>query len=227
MAARLRVPDEGAELCSGGTIGGDGVDTGMPLATGCSMRADRCSRLADRQRILVVGSGGAGKSTFARALGQRTGLPVVHLDRVFWQPGWTPMQDDAWRSTVAELVADEAWIIDGNYAGTLDVRVLHCDAVVFFDFGRLTCLWGVVRRVIAHAGRSRPDMAEGCPERFDWTFVRWLWRFPEDVRPRVVRAIEHAGAGVEVAVVRSRRDARALLDECARAGDHLATAPGS
>lgn len=112
-------------------------------------------------------------------------------------------------------------------AGTLDVRVQHCDAVVFFDVGRLTCLWGVVRRVIAHAGRSRPDMAEGGPERFDWTFVRWLWRFPDDVRPRVVRVIEHAGAGVEVAVVRSRRDARALLDEYARARDCHATAPVS
>ena len=74
--------------------------------------------LRERRRILVVGSGGAGKSTFARRLGELTGLPVVHLDRHFWRAGWKATPTDEWNTTVAQLAATPEWIMDGNFGGS-------------------------------------------------------------------------------------------------------------
>ena len=167
--------------------------------------------LLGRRRIMVVGSGGAGKSTFARELGGITGLPVLHLDRLFWKPGWTPTPSDEWRCVVEELVARPDWIIDGNYGSTLALRVERCDAIVFFDVNRFACLWGVLKRVLRHHGTVRPDMGEDCPEHADWEFVRWIWNFPRTSRPSVIEAIRSAPEGTEVVAIRSRRAASRLL----------------
>ena len=123
------------------------------------------AHLEDRRRILVIGSGGAGKSTFARELAQRTGLPLVHLDSHFWKPGWTLTPPDEWSGRVRGLVREDCWIMDGNYIGSLELRLERCDTVVFFDLPRLTCLGGIARRWLRHRVTSRPDLPEGCPER--------------------------------------------------------------
>src|SRR5688500_12440346 len=120
------------------------------------------------QRILVIGSGGAGKSTFAAELARRLALPLIHLDALYWKSEWTPTPKDKWARLVAKAAAGERWIMDGNYGGTLDLRLGYCDAVVFLDMPRLLCLWRVVRRSIRFHGRSRPEMSDGCPERLSW-----------------------------------------------------------
>lgn len=170
------------------------------------------------RRVLVIGSGGEGKSTFARALGARLGLPVVHLDRLYLRPGWevTPLQE--WVPTVERILDGEAWVIDGNYGGTLDRRLSACDTAVFLDLPRVLCLWRVVRRRIRYAGRSRPDTAAGCPERLSWEFVRWICRYPEHRRPRVLATLA-AAEGVRVVRLRSRREVRDFLDALPLAGE--------
>ncbi|MFX8106590.1 AAA family ATPase, partial [Acinetobacter baumannii] len=75
------------------------------------------------RRVVVIGCSGAGKSTLARRLGERTGLPVVHLDREDWRPGGGEPPRGDWRARVAALAADESWIMDGQYGGTLDLRL--------------------------------------------------------------------------------------------------------
>lgn len=95
------------------------------------------------ERIAVVGSGGAGKSTFSSALGERLDLPVVHLDEHFWKPGWVETPRADWRTRQEELFDSDSWIADGNYGGTLDVRLLRADTVIIFAFSRLTCVLGV------------------------------------------------------------------------------------
>lgn len=165
--------------------------------------------LAGKQRIAVVGSGGAGKSTFARRLQERTGLPVIHLDREHWRPGWVETPADEWRVKVAHLVSGDRWIMDGNYGGTLELRVARADAVVFFDFPRATCLWGIVKRRTKRGGR--PDMGEGCPERLDLQFLRWVWRYNKDSRPEVIRTLSAATHETEIVTVRTRRQVKALL----------------
>src|SRR5262245_29748967 len=159
--------------------------------------------LRHRRRVLVIGCGGAGKSTFSRELARLTGLPLIHLDRHYWHPGWIPTPEDAWNRRVAELIAPEAWILDGNYANSLDVRLARCDAVVFFDIDRATCLWTALRRVVVHRFVPRTDLPEGCPETVDREFLRWIWRFPARSRPRIVEAL--ARVGHDVAVVHITR----------------------
>src|SRR5262245_26887324 len=99
---------------------------------------------------MVVGSGGAGKSTFSRELAARSGLPLIYLDRYYWRPGWVPTPDDEWSECVRQLSSGDSWIIDGSYGGTLTTRVQRCDAIVFFDVPRLVCLQGVIRRRLVH-----------------------------------------------------------------------------
>lgn len=161
---------------------------------------------------MVVGSGGAGKTTFALKLGQLLGLPVIHLDRHFWNPGWIPTPKDEWKVVVRGLAETDEWIIDGNYGGTLDIRVRRCDAIIFFDFSRISSLKGALTRSLVQRGRTRPDMSDGCPERFDWEFLRWIWNYKKSSRPRVSNAIDQAGDDVQVVTLRNRREVRNLLD---------------
>lgn len=162
------------------------------------------------RRVLIVGSGGAGKSTLARALGVRLGLPVVHLDRLYWRSGWEGTPLGEWIPAVERVLEGAAWVIDGNYGGTLERRLAAADTAVFLDLPRALCSWRIVRRRVRWSGRSRPDMAAGCPERLSWDFVRWVWRYPEARRPGVLAQLE-AAEGVRVVRLRSRRDVRAFL----------------
>ena len=163
------------------------------------------------RRVLVIGSGGAGKSTFARALGARTGLPVVHLDARYWQPGWREPDKAAWRAEVDALIGGDAWILDGNYGGTLDRRLAACDTAVFLDLPRLTCLRRVLGRWWRHRGRTRPDMREGCPERLSGAFLRWIWAYPARHRPQVLRRLDAVADRCRVVVLRSPAEVERFL----------------
>jgi adenylate kinase family enzyme len=164
------------------------------------------------QRIMIIGCGGAGKSTLARRLGERLGLPVVHLDAHYWHAGWVETPKEAWRETVARLVAGERWIMDGNFGGTIELRMAAADTIIFLDFPRTLCLWRVVWRWLTHRGRTRPDMTPGCPERLDGPFLLWIWRdFPRRNRPNILRLLEEYGARKQVMVLRLPRDVQRLL----------------
>ena len=166
------------------------------------------------ERILIIGCSGAGKSTLARKLGQLTGLPVVHLDSLFWKPGWVESSREELDARILAAMEDAQWILDGNYCRTLPMRLQRCDHVVFFDFPRWLCLWGVLKRVVSGYGRVRPDMPEGCPERFDWEFLVWIWNFPKNVRPRILLALENA-PDIPVTVLKNRRDGSKFLEQVA------------
>jgi adenylate kinase family enzyme len=155
------------------------------------------------QRVLVVGSGGAGKSTVAARIGAATGLPVIHLDALHWHAGWRDTPVDEWTQIVAELVDRERWVMDGNYGGTLDIRVAACDTVVFLDLPRYVCLWRAVRRWWRYRGRTRPDMAEGCPERLSVEFLRWIWDYPATRRPALLRRLATRRRDQRAVVLRS------------------------
>jgi adenylate kinase family enzyme len=167
------------------------------------------------RRVSIIGPGGAGKSTLARVLGERTGLPVVHLDARYWRAGWSPTPPDEWRREVEALVAGPAWILDGNYGGTLDLRLAASDTVVFLDFARARCLWRVAARAWRHRGESRPDMAPGCPERLTREFVRWIWEYPRRRRPGVLRRLALLPPAVRVVRLRSPRAVAQWLREAA------------
>jgi adenylate kinase family enzyme len=164
------------------------------------------------QRVLVIGISGAGKSTFTRALAARTNLPVIHLDTEFWKPGWQVTPREEWRVKVAELVAREAWIMDGNFGASLDLRLPLADTVVWFDYPRHVCLARAVWRVLTTYGRVRADLAPGCPEKFDWEFLRFIWDFNAKSRPQIVSGLARHGSHLQPVVFRRDRDVARFLD---------------
>ena len=148
------------------------------------------------KKILVIGPGGAGKSVFARQLGEILRLNVIHLDSWYWKPGWVEPSKEEWAATVDEILRGDSWIIDGNYSGTLERRLAACDAVIFLDLPRLTCIWRVISRVLRYRSTTRPDMAEGCPERLSLKFLLWIWNYRRRTRPKVLRLLTSSNANV-------------------------------
>ncbi len=138
------------------------------------------------ERLLILGCGGSGKSTLAIELGHITGLPVIHLDRLFWLPGWKHRNRTDFDALLADELNNPRWIIDGDYSRTLAMRLERCDAVVVLDYPRAVCAAGVIRRRVQYAGRSRESMAQGCPERLDPEFVRWVWNFRRSRLPAML-----------------------------------------
>jgi adenylate kinase family enzyme len=165
------------------------------------------------RKVLVIGPGGAGKSTFAKQLGERLNLEVLHLDKLYWQPGWTEMPKPEWRKTVEELLKRDEWIMDGNYSGTLDLRFKACDTVVFMDMPRRVCLRRALKRAVMYRKRVRPDMAEGCPERLTLEFILWIWNYPRRTRPKVVKLLESSRKEKRIVWLRSQADVKRFLDD--------------
>ena len=162
------------------------------------------------ERILVIGCPGAGKSTLSRQLGEKLGLPVIHLDRLFWKPGWAESTREEFDARLLAQLEHPRWIIDGNYTRTYPQRLTKCDTVIHLDFNRFVCLWGVINRVLKNYGQVRPDMPEGCPERFDWEFLKWVWNFNRTHRPRNLAALK-AAEGITVITLKNRRQVQEFL----------------
>jgi len=162
---------------------------------------------------LVIGSSGAGKSSFSIRLGEITGLPVIHLDRHYWTAGWVDTPKDDWPKKVKELLRGESWIIDGNYSATMDLRLEYCDTVVFLDFPRHVCTWRILKRALQYRGRSRPDIPEGCPEKMDLDFILWTWRYPERSRPNVLKRLSRVADRVTIITLKTNREVEEFLLE--------------
>jgi len=141
------------------------------------------------KKILVIGAGGAGKTTFARQLGEILGIEVVHLDALYWRPGWIEPPKEEWATRVDGLLERDGWIIDGNYSGTLARRLEACDTVVFLDLPRSVCLWRVIKRLVMYRNTTRPDMADDCPEHLNLEFLMWIWNYPKRTRPSTVKLL--------------------------------------
>ena len=164
------------------------------------------------KRVLVIGSGGSGKSTLSRQLGELLNIEVTHLDSLYWRAGWEETAKDEWIETVKELAAGESWIMDGNYSGTLEVRIKQSDTIVFLDMPRLLCLWRITKRRLVYHGRSRPDMAEDCPEQLNWEFIRWVWDYPRRTRPKILQMLREHSETKKIAWLRSKADVRRFLE---------------
>ena len=165
------------------------------------------------RKVLVIGSGGSGKSTFARHMGQLFNIKVIHSDTHYWKPGWLETPKAEWLKTVEDLVKRNSWIIDGNYSGTLDLRLKACDTVIFLDMSRLTCLWRVLQRLVLYRNKGRPDMTAGCPERFNLGFIHWIWDYPRRTRPKVLRMLSENSGNKKIVRLRSRGEVERFLTD--------------
>ena len=164
------------------------------------------------RRIAIIGPGGAGKSTLARQIGAKTGLPVVHLDAHYWGAGWVEPPKEAWEQAVRGLAEGEAWVMDGNYGGTMDLRLAAADTIVFLDLPRRVCLPRVLGRSFATRNRTRPDMAAGCPERLTWFFLKYIWNYRRDRRPGVLERMQKYAEGRKLVHLQTPRQVRRFLE---------------
>ncbi len=126
-------------------------------------------------KIMVIGvSAGAGKSTFARQLGELTGIEVTHLDRLFWKPNWVEASSEEFSAAQQQVVQRGRWIMEGNYTGTVHIREPYADTVIYLELPLRVCLYRVLKRRVQYHGKTRQDIADGCKEKMDKAFLKFI-----------------------------------------------------
>jgi adenylate kinase family enzyme len=173
-------------------------------------------RVSVGRRVVVTGMAGAGKSTFSRALSAKTGLPVIHLDLEFWQPGWVEPSEAEWREKQRDLTTSDEWILDGNYHATLDFRLERADTAVFLDTSWLICVW----RALVRGVRKRPvgfQLPNGCDEpalrrlRDEWLLAWRIWRVHRSERELELGILSSHANHVALYLLRSKGATRGFL----------------
>ena len=158
------------------------------------------------KKVMVIGCPGSGKTTFAEKLNKITGLPLFYLDAIWHKPDRSHISRDEFDKILAELLAHDSWIIDGNYSRTLEARLKSCDTVFMLDFPTDVCMQGVVERI----GKKRKDMPWVDTE-LDQGLKLEIEKFPKETRPHIFELLEKYGDDKNVVVFKSRDEADAFL----------------
>ena len=145
-------------------------------------------------KIIVLGCSGSGKSTFSRKLAARTGLPLIHLDNIWWRPDQTHITREEFDQKLNEILHDDFWIIDGNYSRTYEERIRACDAIIFLDYSEEVCMDGITRRV----GQNRPD-------------IPWTEQHLNPELVKFVHAFHETGRSPLLALIEKYSDKKALI----------------
>ena len=164
------------------------------------------------KKIMIIGSGGSGKSTLALQLGEILKLPVINLDMEFWNPGWIATPKEEWHEKQRHLMSGSEWIADGNFSGSLEIRLEQTDSIIFLDFNRVTCIYGVIKRWLTNYGKTRPTMAKECPEKIDFEFLKWIWQFPSTSRPNIMKKISNH-KNLKLFVIKNRKELKQFIEE--------------
>ena len=160
------------------------------------------------EKVIVIGCSGAGKSTFARQLRDRTGLPLYYLDQIHHRPDRTTITSEEFDVRLGEILVKERWIIDGNYQRTLEPRIAACDTVFFLDYPVEVCIAGAQSRV----GKEREDIPWTETE-LDEEFKQWILDFPRIALPQIYELIETYREGREIVIFKSRDEAETYLEQ--------------
>ncbi|HEY2177059.1 MAG TPA: hypothetical protein VGH15_00630 [Caulobacteraceae bacterium] len=163
------------------------------------------------RRIAIVGCSGGGKSTLARQVGARLGLPVIHMDTLFWKPGWVESDHDTFRAQVDAAAAGEQWVMEGGFITHSTARFARADTVIVIELPIWLCLWRAIVRMLVNFGRIRADLAPGCPERFDLPFYRYIWDYNRKTQPRMAAALAQYAPHVRLVRLASDKAKRTFL----------------
>lgn len=142
---------------------------------------------------------------------KKLGIPVHHLDALYWKPGWVKTERDVWRALQENMCSGDTWIVDGNYGSTLDIRLQRSDTIIFLNLNRFICLARALWRSIAQYGKRRPDMAEGCEERLDFAFAKWIWEFPVEQTPEILKRLQAMSGEKTIIILSSPREVKQFL----------------
>ena len=171
------------------------------------------------RRVIIVGCAGTGKSTLAKRLGQQLGIPVVHLDRLNWEPGWKEVGTEEFRARLARAIAGDTWITDGNYAiHSFDLRMPRADLVIWVDQPALRCFWRVFKRALKSYVSEHEDLAKHCKERLDHRFMgrlRFIANFNRINRPRIEQMRMLHGPDVPLLILRGDSEINEFLKRAA------------
>lgn len=143
----------------------------------------------DFSRVSVIGCPGSGKTTFTKSLGGILNRTVTHLDKVLWGANWQMLPYDERKLIHDGVILTDNWIIDGMWKSHLDDRLDRATLVIFLDYKRRISFWRAIKRRIRYRGKQRDDIAEGCREKLDNYFIRYIWTFRRKVRPFILKEL--------------------------------------
>lgn len=164
-------------------------------------------------RVIVIGCSGSGKSTLSQKLHRILQLPIIHLDRYYWQANWQATEQEAWDQKVTEFALTDRWIIDGNYSRTLDIRIERADVIVFLDMPRWLCMYRIVKRRIQYHGRTRPDLNKDCPEKLDIGFLKWVWNYRKRNRVKTLEKLKQVKQHKKVVIIRNKKQLEEWIEQ--------------
>jgi adenylate kinase family enzyme len=166
---------------------------------------------------MVIGiSSGVGKSTFARKLGEALNITVYHLDAFYWKPGWVEASLEEFSKAQQEIVSQPQWIIEGNYNTTFEIRAEHADTIIYLELPLRVCLYRVVKRWLMNIGRTRADLGEGCKEKLDWKFIKFIYTtyYPRKKKMNErFQAFQAVGTKKEIITLKSKQEIHSYIEK--------------
>jgi adenylate kinase family enzyme len=170
------------------------------------------------KKVAIIGCAGAGKSTLALQLHTHLKLPVYHLDKYYWKPQWLQPDFDEFIVAHHEICEQPEWIVDGMYFRTLYHRLHEADTIIFLDMPRSMCLWRVLKRMFFNYGKVTFSSAVHCPERFDWTFLKWVWNFNKRTRKSLTLLLDDIAREKRVYILRSKKEVQHFIEKLTQKG---------
>jgi len=163
------------------------------------------------KRIMIIGCSGAGKSTLSHRLHTQSGIEIIHLDQYYWKPNWTETPRKEWEKIVHDLSLKSTWIMDGNYGGTMDIRLEKADTIIFLNYSTFKCLWRVIKRTFKYWKRERPDMPKGCKERFSLSFLHYVAMYNFTRRKSILKKLNTFKTSKNIAILKNDKEVNFFL----------------
>jgi len=162
------------------------------------------------KKIAIIGIMGSGKSTLAIKLGKLLNIDVHHLDKIYFKPGWVKIPSEEGESIQRKIASKDSWIIDGNWTGSMDIRLAPADTIIFLDFPKWFSLYRTLKRALFSRGKQPPDKQEGNREKFAWGLFKAILNYP---RERIYKTIENNSENTKIHILKSQREVDNFIDE--------------
>jgi adenylate kinase family enzyme len=168
------------------------------------------------KRIAIIGNAGSGKSTLARKLQQIVNLPIYHLDKYFWKPNWENPDPAEYKIVHDTLCDQDEWILDGMNLRFLEYRAERAEVIIFLNLPRYSCFWRIFKRVFTYYGSEAPSSAQGCPERINARFIKflkWVWDFKKRYPGKISELFKKYEDTKKIYILRSQKEIDQFLEK--------------